>query len=301
MMIFDFEAAVQNEAMSTGGPPEFFSTQVLEARRFYLDVSGRTKQPLTVICGGCEHCRPGYRIDRSDFPFHSIEFVARGKGTLSLAGRDYVLSPGKVFSYGPGVPHRITTDADALLVKYFADFKGPGARKMLGQYGLSPGTAFRVALPEAILRIFDDLIVNGETDSRYSPLLCAAIMQQLILKIAETAVTQEARTTAAFSTYQACREHIRENCLALRSLGQIAGQCHVDAAYLCRLFRRFDDQSPYQYLMRLKMTAAAQRLQSPEARVKEVAYDLGFRDAFHFSRAFKKVFGVSPDTFRKLR
>jgi len=131
--------------------------------------------------------------------------------------------------------------------------------------------------------------------------LCAAITQQLILKIAETVVTQEARTTAAFSTYQACREHIRENFLTLRSLDQIAGRCHVDAAYLCRLFRRFDDRSPYQYLMRLKMTAAAQRLQSPEVRVKEVAYELGFRDAFHFSRAFKKVFSVSPDAFRKLR
>jgi AraC-like DNA-binding protein len=53
--------------------------------------------------------------------------------------------------------------------------------------------------------------------------------------------------------------------------------------------------------MRLKMTAAAQRLQAPDARVKEVAYALGFGDAFHFSRAFKKVFGVSPDAFRKLR
>lgn len=301
MMIFDLEATMRNEASATGSPPEFFSTQVLEARRFYLDISGRTQQPLTVVCGGCEHCRPGYQIDRLDFPFHSIEFVARGKGALNLAGREYVLSPGKVFSYGPGVPHRITTDADVPLVKYFVDFKGPGVRKMLDQYGLPPGTALHVILPEAILRIFDDLIVNGKADGRYSPPLCAAITQQLILKIAETAVTQEARTTVAFSTYQACREHIRENCLALWSLDQIAGQCHVDAAYLCRLFRRFDDQSPYQYLMRLKMTAAAQRLQNPEARVKEVAYELGFRDAFHFSRAFKKVFGVSPDAFRKLR
>jgi AraC-like DNA-binding protein len=187
------------------------------------------------------------------------------------------------------------------LVKYFVDFKGPGARKMLCQYGLAPGTAIQVAAPEAILRIFDDLIGNGETDSRYSPLLCAAILQQLILKIAETATTEETHTTAAFSTYQACRDFIRTNCLTLRSLDQVAGRCRIDAAYLCRLFRRFDDQSPYQYLMRLKMTAAAQRLQAPDARVKEVAYDLGFRDAFHFSRAFKKVFGVSPDAFRKLR
>jgi AraC-like DNA-binding protein len=220
---------------------------------------------------------------------------------LILAGRQYPLIPGRVFSYGPGVSHVITTDADALLLKYFVDFKGPGAARMLRQYGLSPGAAMHVASPEAILRIFDDLIGNGQTDSRYSPLLCATILQQLILKIAETSATQEAHTTAAFSTYQTCRDFIRRNCLTLRSLDQIAGQCRIDAAYLCRLFRRFDDQSPYQYLLRLKMTAAAQRLHVPDVRVKEIAYELGFRDAFHFSRAFKKVFGMSPDVFRKLR
>ncbi|MGE5295771.1 MAG: AraC family transcriptional regulator [Solirubrobacterales bacterium] len=292
---------MRHKTAKAGGQPEFFSTQVSEARRFYLDTSVRPQQPVTVVCGGCEHCRPGYRIDRSDFPFHSIEFVARGKGTLTLAGQRHSLVPGRVFSYGPGIPHIITTDEDAPLVKYFVDFKGPGVEKMLHRYGPSPGTAMQVASPEAILRIFDDLIGNGQTDSRYSPLLCATIVQQLVLKIAETAATQETRASAAFSTYQNCRDFIRRNCLTVHSLDQIAGQCRIDAAYLCRLFRRFDDQSPYQYLLRLKMTAAAQRLHVPDARVKEIAYELGFRDAFHFSRAFKKVFGMSPDAFRKLR
>jgi AraC-like DNA-binding protein len=292
---------MRRKTPTPGGQPEFFSTQVSEARRFYLDITGRIRGPLTVVCGGCEHCRPGYQIDRRDFPFHSIEFVARGRGALTLAGHEHALSPGKVFSYGPAIPHLIVTDADAPLVKYFVDFKGPDARKLLCRYGLTPGAATQVASPEAILRVFDDLIANGENDSRYSPLLCATILQQLILKIAETAATEEAHTTAAFSTYQTCRDFIRANCLTVRSLDEVARQCRIDAAYLCRLFRRFDDQSPYQYLMRLKMTAAAQRLQAPDARVKEVAYALGFGDAFHFSRAFKKVFGVSPDAFRKLR
>ena len=71
--------------------------------------------------------------------------------------------------------------------------------------------------------------------------------------------------------------------------------------FLCRLFSRFDNQSPYQYLMQLKMGAAAQRLQQEGTLVKQVAYELGFSDPFHFSRAFKKVFGLSPAAFRKLR
>lgn len=288
-------------ARDTGTIPEFYSKQVREADRFYLDTYARARQPLTVVCGGCESCEPGYQIDRDDFPFYSIEFVARGKGTLTLAGRQHALGAGKVFAYGPGVSHVITTDADDPLVKYFVDFIGPSARKMLRKYGPAPGQAVQVTAPEAILRIFDDLIRNGQTDSPYSPLLCATLVQQLILKTAEIAVVEATEATAAFATYQSCRELIRENCLALRSLDEIAERCEIDGAYLCRLFKRFDNQSPYQYLMRLKMNIAAQRLQAPDALVKSVAYALGYEDPFHFSRAFKRVFGVSPNTFKRLR
>lgn len=81
----------------------------------------------------------------------------------------------------------------------------------------------------------------------------------------------------------------------------MAQECHVDAAYLCRLFRRYGHQSPYQYVLRLKMNAAAELLQKPDALVKQTAKQIGFSDPFHFSRAFKSVFGLAPDAFRRLR
>ena len=288
-------------ASDTKNIPDFFSSQVLDANRFYLDTSLRSGQPLTVVCGGYECCQPEYKINRSDFPFYCIEFVARGKGKLILKDSEYALFAGRVFSYGPGVAHLISTKSDEPLVKYFVDFVGPGARKILRKCGLTPGHVVQVASPEVILRIFDDLIRNGETDSPYSAMLCSTILQQLILKTAETAVIENKHTTVAFSTYQSSREIIRKNCLTLRSLDEIAGECRIDSAYLCRLFKRFDSHSPYQYLMRLKMNIAAQMLQSPNASVKQVAYELGFGDPFHFSRAFKRVFGMSPSSFKSLR
>jgi AraC-like DNA-binding protein len=53
--------------------------------------------------------------------------------------------------------------------------------------------------------------------------------------------------------------------------------------------------------MRLKMNVATERLQDPGTLVKQVAAELGFSDPFHFSRVFKSVFGVAPETFRRLR
>ena len=285
----------------TGPVPQFFSRQVLQADRFYLDVGGRSRGPLAVVCGGCEHCGPDYRIDRRDFPYYSIEFVARGRGTLTLGGRTVALFPGRVFSYGPGVPHLIETDAADPLVKYFVDFTGRKAQRLLEAHDLAPGTPVRLASPEAVLRVFDDLIANGAGGRRYGPPIAAALVELLVLRIAESAVADDGYRAAAFATYQSCREFIRNNCLTLKSLEEVADACHVDEAYLCRLFSRFDDQSPYQYLMQLKMSAAAVRLQAQNKLVKEVVYELGFSDPFHFSRAFKKVFGLSPAAFRKLR
>lgn len=285
----------------TGSVPTFYSNQVLEAERFYLDAVGGTGQPLAVVCGGRERCGPEYRIDRADFPFHSIEFVARGTGTLRLKGRTVALYPGRIFTYGPRVVHVITTDAAEPLVKYFVDFTGREASKLLFDNDLAPGSAVRVASPDAVLRIFDDLIANGSSGTRHGPAICAKLVELLALKIAEAGLVDDPYRTAAFSTYQSCRQYIRDHFATLRALEEVAEACRIDEAYLCRLFKRFDSQSPYQYLTQLKMAQAARHLQRDDALIKQVAFELGYADPFHFSRAFKKVFGLSPAAFRKLR
>jgi AraC-like DNA-binding protein len=281
--------------------PEFFSPQVREARRFYLDLAPPARQPLAVVCGGFESSAPDYAIHRASFPYCSIEFVARGTGVLVLAGEEVRLRPGSVFSYGPDVPHHITTDREDPLAKYFVNFTGRRAARLLRQYALPPGTSGRVFAPGEIRRIFDDLIQNGLRSTRFTAQACANLLEYLLLKIAEALSTWEATQTPAFATYERCRQFIQADAARLTSLAQTARHCHVAAAYLCRLFRRYDHQTPYQFLMRLKMNLAAERLQNPGVLVKQVAAELGFADSFHFSRAFKRILGLSPDAFRRLR
>jgi len=281
--------------------PEFFSTDVAEARRFYLNLNPPKTRPLAVVCGGRESCTPDYSIHRTTFPFYSVEYVLRGRGSLKLEGRNHELLPGRLFSYGPGVRHDITSDPADPLVKYFVDFTGREGLKLLQSARLAPGRVAQVFPPHEAQGIFDELIHAGIKGTKQSTTLCARLLECLLLKIAGLRAPLEGKETRAFSTYQQCRQHVQRHFLRLKTLGQVAQECHVDAAYLCRLFRRYDHQSPYQYLLRLKLNAAAELLQSPEALVKQVAEQIGFSDPFHFSRTFKSIFGLSPDAFRRLR
>lgn len=285
----------------TNAAPEFFSSQVAEARRFYLDLAPPRHLRLAVVCGGLEHCTSDYAIHRSSFPFYSIEYVVRGRGELTLKGHTHLLQPGRLFSYGPGAPHHITTDPNDPLVKYFLDFRGTHTKQLLRSCRLASGGVGQVFPPNILSSLFDELILAGLHARRGSANLCVKLLECLVLKIAGTTGPVASAETFAFNTYEQCRRHIEQHFLRLQTLEQIAQESHASKAYLCRLFRRYDHQSPYQYLLRLKMNHAAEQLQRPSILVKQVADLVGFSDPFHFSRVFRNVLGVSPSEFRGLR
>ena len=280
--------------------PAFFSPQVSAARRFYLNLNPPKHAALSVVSGGCEHCASDYEIHRATFPFYSIEYVVRGHGSLKLKHSRHSLQPGMVFSYGPGVRQDIAADPADPPVKYFLDFAGSKSRDILRRCGLPPGAVSHVFPPNEIQNLFDELIRCGQRGSPRSAELCRRLLECLALKISEARVPAAGAGTRAFATYQQCREHVEKHFAQLKTLQQLARECHVDAAYLCRLFQKYDHQSPYQLLMRLKMNLAAEWLRQPGALVKQVAERAGFSDQFHFSRAFKSVFGAAPEIFRRL-
>lgn len=292
---------------SPGTEPEFFSHQITEARRFFLQLHPPWNEGIVVIGGGNEHCTADYHIARADFPYYSVEFVARGEGTLCLGGPPlgdgvwHTLTTGAVFVYGPGIPHDMRCSPDRPMEKYFLTFAGAEAKKRLLASIPRPGEIVQSAAPEHVLRLFEDLIDAGRRETPYRARICRAIMEHLLLRIAESAVPLGTIGTDAFDTFQRCREWIEQGYRRIESLSEIAAHCGVDPAYICRLFRRYAHQSPWQYVLRLKMRDAAQRLQSQDVRVGQVAAEFGFNDPFQFSRTFRRVLGVSPRQFVQLQ
>jgi len=238
---------------------------------------------------------------RDDFPYYAVEFVAQGEGTLVLNGKSHGLVTGAIFAYGPGVAHDIRCKPEKPMTKYFMTLAGSMVKKKFVAPGPTPGEIVQSSAPEQIAEIFEQLIEAGTRETPFRERICRAICDYLLLRIAETAVPLGTIGTAAFETFQRCREWVDRNYLRVESLEEIAAKCRVDEAYICRLFKRFSHQSPWQYVLRLKMRDAAQRLQGKDVRVSDVAYEFGFGDPFQFSRTFHRVFGVSPRTFIRLQ
>jgi AraC-like DNA-binding protein/quercetin dioxygenase-like cupin family protein len=274
----------------------FISTQVSSGDYYYLNLTPDKKLKETVVCGGREQCAPDYRIERHGFKFYSLEFVSAGKGTLELRGKSYPLGPGALFFYGPGISHKIRTDPAAPLLKHFVDFTGSDLFGLIKKTALVHTPLYTTSLLR-IRSLFESLLKTGGTESRHRNELCVLILKQLILCIDETALPQQEAFSQAWQTYFRCRQSIEENFSTLGKVEQAARDCHLDKAYLCRLFQRYANETPLQLLTRLKMGRAAEMLSGQNLLIKQVAEEAGYPDPYHFSRVFKRVYGIHPEAF----
>lgn len=273
----------------------FISKHVLSGEYFFLNLTPPSGTQGVVVCGGLENCAPNYHIVRKRFKYHSLEYVVGGEGALTINDKTYPLHAGAMFGYGPTTHHVITTDPKNLLVKYFVDFVGPRFTSLLKTHPLALHKPYYFSLD--VQHLFATLHKHGRDNNSHVHKICACLLELLILQTADAALLLKDAESPAHQTFHQIRDAIEQKFLAFSALPDIATHCNVDTSYICRLFKRYSKESPYEMLARLKMRHAADLLNNGHTLIKDVAATVGFQDPYHFSRVFKSAYGVSPKAF----
>jgi AraC-like DNA-binding protein len=253
---------------------------------------------LGIALVGFDKTLPGYAIDRVGFDCFGLEYVVEGEGHVTLGGKGHSLRRQSFFIYGPGMPHAISNDPRRPLSKFFVDFYGRGAVELLVELGLEVGAHFESALDSRLPILFRGLLNDAERGGASMSTLEPAI--RLILSILANETQRVAlQTDHAYQSYLRCREYIEAHYSDHGNVADLAKASNVSSAYLSRLFQRYSNEKPYQFLLRLRMAHAGNLLVATGRSIQEVADASGFQDPFHFSHRFKQYFGVSPRAFRK--
>lgn len=82
------------------------------------------------------------------------------------------------------------------------------------------------------------------------------------------------------------------------TLPELAKTARVSREVLRQLCRAVHGRSPIEHVTRLRLEIAADRLQRSNETMESVAREFGYSNQFSFSRAFKRVLGVSPSAYR---
>jgi AraC-like DNA-binding protein len=85
------------------------------------------------------------------------------------------------------------------------------------------------------------------------------------------------------------------------TLERLAERAGLSRSALHERFSHFIGQPPMQYLASWRMQLASARLRETDAKVIDVALDVGYENEAAFARAFRRIVGTSPAAWRRDR
>lgn len=248
-----------------------------------------------------------------DHDFTEITYILSGKGQYYVEGITYDVKAGDLIICNAGVHHHnIVTDQKEPTVEFFVGFTDyhlkdlpPNTMNIKEHcYLIRTSTELRQSLSNLCYA----MLAENETNQvgKYF-MLKSYLIQFLLLIIRQDAKPQPKQEGYNFDTHY--KSYVVNQIVAYLdthynekiSLDRIAQNMYLSPVYISKIFKEETGESPINYLIKIRLEKAKDMLTAPNpSSIKMIANEVGYEDAYHFSKLFKKYYGVSPLYYRKI-
>ena len=94
------------------------------------------------------------------------------------------------------------------------------------------------------------------------------------------------------------QEFIEQNLADKISIEDLATRFAIGRRHFIRRFKKATNNTPAEYIQRVKIEAAKKHLENTRKNINEVMYDVGYTDVKAFRTVFKKITGLSPIDYK---
>lgn len=236
---------------------------------------------LNPVSFGYEVCEKSHSYGPAVRSHWLLHYVVSGKGIFERDSKRYRLSQGDIFVIPP-----------YLQTYYEADSQTPWEYIWIG-FNSSlplPGALQNPVIhcPEAA-GIFGQMKLCQSLDSGKSAYLAGCLWQLISIFTELDRVKGDYVDKALSFIHTQYGTSIR--------VSDLAEQLNLDRCYFSDLFKKRTGQSPGTYLRYYRLAKAAELMRAYGESPATAAYSVGFEDLAHFSKSFKKQFGVSPRAY----
>ena len=254
---------------------------------------------------GWEHCEPSHSFGpamRNHFLFH---YVISGTGTLIAENSkkesiSYSIKSGQGFMIFPNQICTYIADAQQPWEYVWIEFDGLRAKETVELSGLCVNSPVYKAKYKDVAQTMKDemlYIINYKDDSPFH--LIGHLYLFIDSFVKSSAITQISKSNNLRDFYiKEALSFIEQNFQNDITVEEIAACCGLNRSYFGKIFHEVLGKSPQEFLISYRMTKATELLKLTSLSIAEVGSAVGYSNQLHFSRAFKKIYGISPRQWR---
>lgn len=94
------------------------------------------------------------------------------------------------------------------------------------------------------------------------------------------------------------KKYVQENYHKDIDMSVVSNLVSLSYSHFSKIFKDETGMNFSEYLQKVRLEKALEILSNPTSRIQEIAYNVGFSNPKHFTRAFKNYFGFSPSEYR---
>jgi AraC-like DNA-binding protein len=247
-------------------------------------------------------------------PYFSIILISEGDGELKVDFTDYKISKGAILFLSPFQPFMIdSTTLKGVMINFHPDFlyilKRQNEVACDGILFNDPNNPPFFNIPEnessfsiysVIEHITAEILFAGlaQQDLLIAYLKILLIRAIRIKFLKSTASLPLDQGTADTNPLRQLKEMIELYFKTKHSGGEYAKLLNIPLKTLGRIVKNHFQRTLTEIISERIVMEAKRELKLTSKTVKEIAYDLGFNDEYHFSRYFKNKIKVSPQLYR---
>lgn len=248
-----------------------------------------------------------------DHDFTELAYILSGKGRYIVEGKEFNVEAGDLVICNPGVKHtHIVVNAKEPTLEFISGFTDFHFKNMTpNSIELKDGGCVihtSAELKQDISMHCYSMIAERESNQigRYF-MFKTHLMQMLLLVMREISDIEKTEQKGCnFESYNKSYavnriiNYLNENYENKISLEQIAHNIYLSPVYISKIFKEETGESPINYLIKIRLEKAKDiLLNSENGSIKSIANQVGYDDVYHFSKLFKKYYGVSPLYYKK--
>lgn len=254
---------------------------------------------------GWEQCKPLHSFGpfvRNHYLFH---YVISGQGYLDSNGEDgktrrYELKANEGFLICPGQVNTYCAGETQPWKYVWLEFDGLRAAEFLSSAGLGMSQpVYRPRSHEMGGQVRDAMLYITDHPEA-SPLnLIGHLFLFLDALIWTSSSRRKTSATQLRDFYiQEAVTFMEQNYQRSLTVEEVADACKLNRSYFSKLFKESMGCPPQEFLIRMRLNKAAELMRTTAASIGEISVQCGYPNQLHFSRAFKKRYGISPRAWR---
>jgi AraC-like DNA-binding protein len=254
-------------------------------------------------------------MDAGEYRSHDyleVAYIFSGEGKYRIEESVYPVQEGDLMILNPGVRHQALgcPEAETPSTEFFVGFTNIRITGCPDNFLPLPGGHYILhtagELRQRLLKLCSSMEAENAVrrQGRYF-MLKSYLVQMLLLIIREQCEPMERPKGCAFESankkyvVEQVVNYIEDHYSEKISLDQIAENMYLSPFYISRIFKSETGSAPIRHLINIRLEKAMELLENGyTGSIQEVAAQVGYDDAYHFSKLFKKRYGISPSQAR---